>query len=462
MSQIICPHCGEAFTIDESSYAEIVRQVRDAEFDKQIDQNKKDILEKQESLIEQAVLKVRTETERKEAELLAKISELEGQKKLDEAVKESEIKQLRAELQGKDKEKELAVKEAVSEQGSRITELMAEMKSKDKDRELAVKEAVSEREDKIRTLESELREKELEYKLKEKNIEEKHQVEIKLKDEQIEQYKNFKLQQSTKMIGESLEKHCENEFNKLRATGFQNAYFEKDNDARSGSKGDYIFRESQDGVEYISIMFEMKNEADETATKHKNEDFFKELDKDRREKGCEYAVLVSMLESDNEYYNSGIVDVSHKYPKMYVIRPQFFIPVITFLRNAALNTLDVRRELVEIQNRNIDVSNFESSLNEFKEKFSYNYGQANKRFAKAIDEIDKTIQHLQKVRDELLASDNQLRLANNKLDDLSIKKLTKNNVTMQEKFAEAGVVIEKPRRKKKGESEGKMAPEGDE
>ncbi|MBQ8085362.1 MAG: DUF2130 domain-containing protein [Lachnospiraceae bacterium] len=435
MSQIKCPNCGKEFTIDEASYAAIVSQVRDKEFEKQIEQNMKAVEERQESLIQKNMLEAKAESDKIISKLKSQVSDLESQNKLNTMQKDSELKQLQAELKGKDKEKEIAVKEALQEQNTKITELMAEMKSKDKDNEIAIKNAVMKNEEKIMALESEIKQKELEYQLKEKSIEEKHQVEMRLKDEQIEQYKNFKLQQSTKMIGESLEKHCENEFNKLRATGFQNAYFEKDNDARTGSKGDYIFRESQDGVEYISIMFEMKNEADETATKHKNEDFFKELDKDRNEKGCEYAVLVSMLESDNEYYNTGIVDVSHKYPKMYVIRPQFFIPVITFLRNAALNTLDIKKELVEIQNRNIDVSNFENTLNDFKDKFSYNYGQANKRFTKAIDEIDKTIQHLQKVREELLASDNQLRLANKKLDDLSIKKLTRNNPTMKEKFA---------------------------
>ena len=415
MSQIVCPHCGKEFTIDESSYAAIVSQVRDKEFDKQVSQNRQ---------------------------------ELESKNSLELAKKDLEINNLKSELSGKDRERELAVRDAVLEKDIRITELETAIKSKDKDSQLAVKDAVLEQKEKIHTLEDELSRKELEYQLREKSIEEKHQVEMRLKDEQIEQYKNFKLQQSTKMIGESLEKHCENEFNKLRATGFQNAYFEKDNDARTGSKGDYIFRDSVDGVEYISIMFEMKNEADETATKHKNEDFFKELDKDRTEKKCEYAVLVSMLESDNEYYNSGIVDVSHRYPKMYVIRPQFFIPLITLLRNAAMNTLDVKKELVEMRNKNIDVSNFENSLNDFKDKFSYNYGQANKRFSKAIDEIDKTIQHLQKVREELLASDNQLRLANNKLEDLTIKKLTRNNATMQEKFSEAGVVIDKAKGKR--------------
>ncbi|MBO5488905.1 MAG: DUF2130 domain-containing protein, partial [Eubacterium sp.] len=253
----------------------------------------------------------------------------------------------------------------------------------------------------------------------------------------------FKMRQSTKMIGESLEQHCETEFNKLRATGFQTATFGKDNDTSRGSKGDYIYRDFQDGVEFISIMFEMKNEADETATKHKNEDFFKKLDKDRTEKGCEYAVLVSMLETENEYYNTGIVDVSHLYPKMYVIRPQFFIPIITLLRNAAMNSLAYRKELVDIQSRNVDVTHFEDALNDFKDKFAYNYGQASKRFNEAIDEIDKSMSHLQKIKDALLASDRQLRLANDKAEDLTIKKLTRNNPTMKEKFEEARMSSEK-------------------
>jgi hypothetical protein len=273
--------------------------------------------------------------------------------------------------------------------------------------------------------------------LKEQNIKETHAAELKLKDEQIAYYKDFKAKQSTKMVGESLEQHCEIEFNKLRATGFQNAYFEKDNDARSGSKGDFIFREySPDGVEFISIMFEMKNQNETTATKHKNEDFFKELDKDRREKNCEYAVLVSLLEEDSELYNSGIVDVSYKYEKMYVIRPQFFIPLITLLRNAALNSIQYREQLAVIKNQNIDITHFEEEMNDFKDKFGRNYRLASEKFQKAIDEIDKTIDHLQKTKDALLSSENNLRLANNKAEELSIKRLTKNNPTMQQKFAE--------------------------
>lgn len=273
--------------------------------------------------------------------------------------------------------------------------------------------------------------------MKEKSLCEKHADEIKRRDDEIAYYKDFKARQSTKMIGESLEQHCETEFNKLRATAFQNAYFEKDNDIKTGSKGDFIYREySNDGVEFISIMFEMKNEMDTTATKHKNEDFFKELDKDRKEKNCEYAVLVTMLEADNEYYNSGIVDVSYRYPKMYVVRPQFFIPIITVLRNAALNSLQYRHELELVRNQNIDITHFEEDINDFKDKFSRNFRLASEKFQKAIDEIDKTIDHLQKTKESLLSSENNLRLANNKAEDLTIKKLTKGNPTMAAKFAE--------------------------
>ena len=405
MENIKCPHCGEIFTIDESGYAAIVSQIKDKEFNKQVAQNKKDLEEKQESLIQNAVLKAKNESDNEIARLKEHIKDLETKGQIFSTQKNAEIQELK------------------------------------KEKELAVKEAVRDEQEKIKDLENQLSSNKLKYDLELNKKEELHVEELKRKDEEIERIKDFKLKQSTKMIGESLEKYCETEFNKLRATGFQTAYFEKDNDARSGSKGDYIFKDYADDVEYISIMFEMKNENDETKTKHKNEDFFKELDKDRNEKGCEYAVLVSMLESDNEYYNTGIVDVSYRYPKMYVIRPQFFIPVITFLRNAAKNTLSVKKELLEIQNRNIDVSTFEASLLDFKDKFGRNYNLANKKFNTAIEEIDKTITHLQKVKEELLASDNQLRLANNKLEDLTIKKLTKNNETMQKLFKESGTEI---------------------
>ena len=297
--------------------------------------------------------------------------------------------------------------------------------------------AVSSRDAQITALKNEIDRERLTAQLKAKSVEEQHKLEISQKDEQIAYYRDFKAKQSTKMVGESLEQHCLTEFNKIRALAFQRATFEKDNDARTGSKGDFIYRESSpEGIEFISIMFEMKNEMDTTATKHRNEDFFKELDKDRREKGCEYAVLVSLLESESELYNSGIVDVSHRYEKMYVIRPQFFIPMITLLRNAALSALEYRTELELVRRQNVDITNFENELNDFKLKFNKNYDLASRKFKDAIDEIDKTIVHLQKTKDALLSSVNNLRLANNKAMDLSIKRLTKNNPTMQQKFAE--------------------------
>ncbi len=386
MNEIKCPKCGEVFKVDEYGYADIVKQVRDKEFEKQVRQSEENMKAQLEARIELALAKE---------------------------------------------------KMIVSEKENKIQLLTSKLEEQKKSAELEIKMALQDKEKEISMLSSELILNKKNYELQSNAAIKQHEKELAMKDEVIEQYRDFKLKQSTKMIGESLEKHCELEFEKLRATGFRNAYFGKDNDARSGSKGDYIYREtSDDGIEFISIMFEMKNEADETATKHKNEDFLKELDKDRNEKKCEYAVLVSMLESDNELYNSGIVDVSHKYPKMYVIRPQFFIPMITLLRNAALNSLDYKKQLVEIQSKNIDIANFEASLDEFKSKFSYNYEQASKRFKEAIDEIDKSMQHLQKIKDALLASDRQLRLANDKADDLTIKKLTKNNPTMRAKFEE--------------------------
>lgn len=390
MQEIKCPKCGEVFQVDESGYAAILKQVRDHEFDKEIAQREKAIENDKNNAVEIAVTKTISEKERELAE------------------KDKEIERLKGEIQLAKTQADLAVKTAVQEKESKIMSLSNEL-------DLAKKEQL----------------------LKEQNIKETHAAELKLKDEQIAYYKDFKAKQSTKMVGESLEQHCEIEFNKLRATGFQNAYFEKDNDARSGSKGDFIFREySPDGVEFISIMFEMKNQNETTATKHKNEDFFKELDKDRREKNCEYAVLVSLLEEDSELYNSGIVDVSYKYEKMYVIRPQFFIPLITLLRNAALNSIQYREQLAVIKNQNIDITHFEEEMNDFKDKFGRNYRLASEKFQKAIDEIDKTIDHLQKTKDALLSSENNLRLANNKAEELSIKRLTKNNPTMQQKFAE--------------------------
>ncbi len=397
MQEIKCPKCGEVFRVDESGYAAIVKQVRDKEFSKEIHEREE-----------------RLEKEKDSAVKIAKAETAEGLK--DEiAAKTAEISELKAKLDAEENKRKLAVNEALAE----------------KEREL------SEQREKIILLNGQLETSEKSSKLKEQTIKESYEEKLKDKDEQIAYYKDLKARQSTKMVGETLEQHCENEFNRLRATGFQNAYFEKDNDARTGSKGDFIFREvSEDGTEFISIMFEMKNEMDTTATKHKNEDFFKELDKDRNEKNCEYAILVSLLEADSELYNSGIVDVSYKYSKMYVIRPQFFIPMITLLRNAALNSLKYRQELEIIRNQNIDISHFEEDMNDFKDKFARNYRIASEKFRKAIDEIDKTIDHLQKTKDALLSSENNLRLANNKAEELSIKRLTRHNPTMAEKFNE--------------------------
>lgn len=397
MNEIKCPNCGEVFTIDENAYASIVKQIRDSEFQSEISEREKMFKNEKDSALALVKTQLREENEKSIFEL------------------KQEIARLQAIIDSAQKDKQLEINSAVSKKDREIAEKNAEIIELKGNVESAKKDIV----------------------LKENTLKAEYKAMLKAKDEAIEFYKDLKTRMSTKMVGETLEQHCEIEFNKLRATGFQNAYFEKDNDARTGSKGDYIFRDkTDDGVEFISIMFEMKNEMDTTATKHKNEDFFKELDKDRKEKSCEYAVLVSLLESDNELYNSGIVDVSHKYEKMYVIRPQFFIPIITLLRNAALNSVDYKRQLMDIREQNIDISHFEDDMNDFKEKFARNYDIASRKFKTAVEEIDKTIQHLQKTKENLLSSENNLRLANNKAEELSIKKLTKNNPTMAQKFAE--------------------------
>ena len=419
MQEIKCPKCGEVFQVDESGYAAIVKQVRDEEFKKEILERQSAYKAERDAAIESAVINAEREKDKK-------ISELQVRLEAEKTEKQLEINRLAA---NKDKQ--------ISEKDLEISRLKAQLELNKTNTDLAIMNAVQDKDIKINTLQSELTLKNSEWELKEKSLLDKHADELRLREEQIAYYKDFKAKQSTKMIGESLERHCENEFNKIRATAFQNAYFEKDNDARTGSKGDYIYREYSDtGVEFISIMFEMKNEMDTTATKHKNEDFFKELDKDRSEKNCEYAVLVSMLEADNDFYNSGIVDVSYKYPKMYVVRPQFFIPIITVLRNAAMNSLQYRAELEVIRNQNIDITHFEEDINDFKDKFSRNFRLASEKFRKAIDEIDKTIDHLQKTKEALLSSENNLRLANNKAEDLTIKRLTRGNPTMAEKFAQ--------------------------
>ena len=428
MKDIICPNCSTAFKIDESGYTDIVKQVRDEQFDVEITNRLKLVENEKATAIELAKTKVEKELSElnasKDSEYKAKIAE-----------KDAELTKLKASSQ-----LELAEKLALKE--SQLTEMKSQISQFEMAKQMAVNEAKQSIEKQRDNLLNDLKSKEIEQQLLEKSLNEKHQAELKTKDdiikmkqEEIELRKDMKLRLSTKMLGETLEQHCENEFNKLRATAFQNAYFEKDNDASSGSKGDYIYKESDEHEnEIISIMFEMKNEGDETATKKKNEDFFKELDKDRNEKGCEYAVLVSMLETDNELYNQGIVDVSHKYPKMYVIRPQFFIPIITLLRNAAMNSLQYKAELNMMKNQNIDITNFEDKINKFRDGFAKDYMSASNHFQKAIEEIDKSIARMQKVKQELTTSENQLRLANKKADELTIKKLTYNNPTMKEKF----------------------------
>lgn len=448
MQEIKCPKCGEVFQVDESGYAAIVRQVRDDEFQKEIAQRERAFADQKRMAVDLAVEKARAEKENEIAQLKARLQNEGAQ--IDLAVekargeKENEIAQLKERLQNEDAQKRAALREAEAQRrmelmrkDAEIEKLQSRLKQSETETKLAVQSAVQGRDAQIVQLRSEMDREKLAAQLRLKSAEDQYKLEISQKDEQIAYYRDFKAKQSTKMVGESLEQHCLTEFNRIRALAFQNATFEKDNDARTGSKGDFIYRESSpEGVEFISIMFEMKNEMDTTATKHKNEDFFKELDKDRREKGCEYAVLVSLLEGDSELYNGGIVDVSHRYPKMYVIRPQFFIPMITLLRNAALDSLQYRTELEIVRRQNIDITHFEDEMNDFKAKFSKNYELSSRRFKEAIDEIDKTILHLQKTKDALLSSVNNLRLANNKAMDLSIKRLTRNNPTMQEKFAE--------------------------
>ncbi len=424
MQEIKCPKCGEVFQVDESGYAAIVKQVRDKEFLKEIESRESQFLTEKESAVQLAKLEL----------------EREFSEKLNN--KETEIAKLKSEIEAEQITKKSAVNQTAAEKDKEIIELKNKLDSFNKDKELEITKLVTkmnsellEKDNLITKLNGEKDLTEKEFQLKEQSIKEKYETEIRFKDDEISRLKDYKLKLSTKMVGESLEQHCETEFNRLRATGFQKAYFEKDNDAKSGSKGDFIYRDyDTNGGEFISIMFEMKNETDTTSSKKKNTDFLKELDKDRREKACEYAVLVSLLEPENELYNTGIVDMSHHFEKMYVIRPQFFIPIITLLRNAALNSLEYRNELAMIKAQNIDISNFEAEMNDFKDKFSKNFRLASEKFHKAIEEIDKTIDHLQKTKEALLSSENNLRLANNKAEDLSIKRLTKNNPTMQAKF----------------------------
>ena len=459
MQEIICPHCGKAFKIDEAGYADILKQVRDSEFEQQLHERLELAEEDKRNAVELAKAKVASDLQKttvaKDAEiqdLKAKLDASEVAQKLavTEALRamEKERDALANELERSKHEKQAAsdlaearlvseLQMAAAAKDAEIQGLKATLDAIEVAQKLAITEAVSAVEKERDALKSGLNRAELEKQLAEKALKDKYETQIKDRDDAIERLRDMKARLSTKMVGETLEQHCETEFNRIRATAFPRAYFEKDNDARTGSKGDYIFRDSvETGTEIVSIMFEMKNESDETATKKKNEDFLKELDKDRTEKGCEYAVLVSLLEPDSELYNSGIVDVSHRYPKMYVVRPQFFIPIITLLRNAAQNSLQYKTELALVKAQNIDITNFENELDAFKTGFARNYELASKKFKTAIEEIDKTIDHLQKTKDALLGSENNLRLANNKADDLTVKKLTKGNPTMAAKFAE--------------------------
>ena len=419
MNEIICPHCNKAFKVDEAGFADILKQVRDHEFERELHERAEMFERDKENAIKLAEATTKNTLQADIAKREAEIAELKAEKELEvvnlKAEKETEIARLRAAIESAETDKKLALTEAVNKVEKERDEIASELKSKETEKQL---------------FEASLREQfATELKTKDDII--------KLKDEEIALRKDMKARLSTKMVGETLEQHCETEFNKLRATGFQNAYFEKDNDSKSGSKGDYIYRETDEaGNEVISIMFEMKNEGDETATKKRNEDFLSELEKDRNEKRCEYAVLVTLLEADSELYNSGIVDVSHRYNKMYVIRPQFFIPMITLLRNAALNSLKYKSELALVKAQNIDITHFEDNMNTFKEGFARNYDLASRKFKTAIDEIDKTIDHLQKTKDALLSSENNLRLANQKAEDLTIKRLTRGNPTMAAKFDE--------------------------
>ena len=397
MNKIVCPKCGEEFELTDADYLSIVDQVKTEEIAKAVNEKEKSL-----KIVMQA--------------------DLEKQM----ANKELEIEKLNSKIRENELNRQAAINEAVQKQAEKISALEQALAVKNAEAQNEIDKAALIKENEINRLKAEME--------SEKNLMKDRERQM---QEQIDFYKDLKARMSTKMVGETLEQHCQVEFNKIRMAGFKNAYFEKDNDASSGSKGDYIFRDfSDDGQEFVSIMFEMKNECDTTATKHKNEDFLKELNKDRLEKHCEYAVLVSMLEPDNELYNTGIVDKSYRYEKMYVIRPQFFIPMITILRNAALNSMQYKQELQDMRNQNIDIAHFEESMNDFKKAFGRNYELASKKFNTAIDEIDKTILHLQKTKEALLSSENNLRLANKKADDLSIKRLTKNNPTMQAKFAE--------------------------
>lgn len=459
MHEIICPHCNKAFKIDESGYADILKQVRDSDFNQQL-HDRLELAEKDKlKEVELAKSNIKNEMQEITAAKDANIKALEAKLDAGEVTRKlavtealrsiekerdvlaNELKQLKQDSLAASNLAEANLSKEIqgvsTSKDAEIQALKSRLDAKEVEQKLAITEALGAVEKERDELKNRLIQSDLEKEVSEKSLKDKYKTQIRDRDDAIERLKDMKARLSTKMVGETLEQHCETEFNRIRATAFPRAYFEKDNDASAGSKGDYIFRDSNEaGTEIVSVMFEMKNENDETATKKKNEDFLKELDKDRNEKNCEYAILVSLLEPESELYNSGIVDVSHRYQKMYVVRPQFFIPIITLLRNAAQNSLKYKTELAKVKSQSIDITNFEDDLNEFKTGFARNYELASKKFKTAISEIDKTIDHLQKTKDALLGSENNLRLANNKADDLSVKKLTKNNETMAKKFAD--------------------------
>ena len=463
MKELKCPKCGAIFTVDEADYASILNQVKNDAFDAEVDKRITELHKQQEAEQTAAILKseqgFKEQLSVKDNEIAGKTTELARlneklnsiaqakQLELNEKIssKDTTITRLQEQISNMQKNKQLEIENKVSEKDKRILELEASLQQKSKEQQLAVmqekndqQEAIQQKQQRITELEAKLNENEAKATLNEKNLKDYYERSLTDKNDEIERYKDFKIRQSTKMIGEDLEVHCHNEFDKARSLGmYSNAYFEKDNDASNGSKGDFIFRDKDGDIEYISIMFEMKNEADTTSTKHKNEDFFAKLDKDRVVKGCEYAVLVSMLEPESDLYNNGIVDVSYRYPKMYVVRPQFFMPIISILAKASKNAVEYKRQLNIARNQSVDVTNFEKKLNDFRTGFGHNYELASKKFNTAIEQIDESIKHLQKVRESLVGSEDNLRLANKKADELTIKKLTYNNPTMKEKFDEA-------------------------
>ncbi len=439
MNEIKCPHCGEMFTIDEAGFAAILKQVRDAEFDKEVRRHEQLLTSEKQQAVQLAVAEALAKAQGDAAQKEARIAELEARLQAEQRERENQQRLAHA-------ERERALADAVATKDARIAELEQRVEAQGRafeaEKKLAVEQARSALERERDALAAQVALKDAEKSRCESALKEQLAIELKAKDDiiaykdgEIERYKDMKARLSTKMVGESLEQHCETEFNKIRAAAFPRAYFEKDNDASEGSKGDFIFREcDEEGNEIVSIMFEMKNESDDSSHRHKNEDFFKKLDADRRKKGCEYAVLVTLLEPESELYNQGIVDVSYRFEKMYAIRPQFFLPMISILRNAALNSMAYKAELAVVRNQNIDITKFEEQMETFKSGFARNYDLASRKFQTAIDEIDKTILHLQKTKDALVSSENNLRLANNKAQDLTIKRLTRNNPTMKAAF----------------------------